>query len=84
MYICIECGNTFENPKRWQEDRGECFGFPTYESMSGCPDCSGCYTEAHRCNCCNEWIDDIYIKTDDGNRYCLNCYQVMHLGDEGR
>lgn len=82
MFVCLDCGCTFEKPIRWKEDRGECFGFPSYEEISGSPCCKSNYTESHRCNCCDEWIDDIYIKTDDGNRYCLDCYQVYQLGDE--
>ena len=82
MFLCTECEKIFETPIHWEEDRGEYFGFPAYEDVSGCPYCRGSYIEAHQCNCCGEWIDDIYIKTDDGNRYCLDCYQVMHPGDE--
>lgn len=80
MFICIECGNLFEEPREWEETHGLDYG--PYEKFSGCPNCHGGYVEAHLCNCCEEYIDDVYIKTDDGHRYCLNCYQVMHIGDE--
>ena len=80
LFVCIECGNVFEDPKYWRETHS--LDTPPYEEWSGCPKCHGAYTEAHKCDCCDEWIDDTYIKTDDDKRYCLNCYQVMDLGDE--
>ena len=36
MYRCLECGCVFNEPEKWQEDRGECFGFPSYEIIYGC------------------------------------------------
>lgn len=82
LFVCIECGETFLEPARWEEDRGECFGFPTHEAVAGCPYCFGSFTEAHRCECCDEWIVDDYMKTEDGKRYCSNCTTQMKLGDE--
>jgi formylmethanofuran dehydrogenase subunit E len=82
LFVCIECGETFLEPARWTEDRGEYFGFPTSEEFVGCPYCNAPYTEAHRCDCCEEWITGDYIKTDDGRRYCDNCITPMKLGDE--
>lgn len=81
-FVCLECGNIFSEPTRWKEDRGECFGFPSYEEISGCPNCSGGYTKAYQCNCCGEWITGDYIKVEDGNRYCENCFMHMELGEE--
>ena len=83
-FVCLECGHIFDenDVAIWEESRGEYWGAPCSETVSGCPNCNGDYVETHKCNCCDEWIDDIYIKTDDGKRYCLNCYQVMHVGDE--
>ena len=82
MYVCIECGQTFSEPIRWEEDRGEYFGFPAYEGVSGSPCCHGDYTKAFRCNCCDGWITNDYIKTDNDLRYCENCYQRISIGDE--
>jgi len=46
MFKCNDCGLIFEEPKRWQEDRGEFWGQPAYETMYGCPHCySGDYEE---------------------------------------
>ena len=36
MYICDECGETFEEPKTYYEDRGEFWGQPCREEISGC------------------------------------------------
>lgn len=80
MFICYECLKVFDEPKIWVEKHG--LNTPPYEHYSGCPSCGGAYTEAHRCECCDEWIDDVYIKTEDDKRYCLECYRVYHLGDE--
>ena len=36
MWICENCGKIMDEPDTWDEDRGECFGFPAYETMWGC------------------------------------------------
>ena len=46
MYKCNDCKKTFEEVATWRESRGECFGYPAYETMWGCPFCySGDYEE---------------------------------------
>lgn len=47
MQKCLECGKVFEDDEiaHWQESRGEFWGFPAYESMSGCPHCHGACEE---------------------------------------
>ena len=80
MFVCVECGHVFDQPDRWVERHG--FDYGPYESFSVCPKCRGSYVEAHKCDCCDEWITGSYIKTEDGKRYCENCYVVMDLEDE--
>lgn len=81
MFVCYECKHVFSEPKIWKENRGECFGFSSYEYYSGCPHCGGAYTEAHCCDACGEWIDtDTYVEIDD-QRYCENCYVIKNLGE---
>lgn len=80
MYICVECNRLFEEPKRYVETHG--LDTPPYEEWYGCPFCSGSYTYAYRCHCCDDFITGDYIKTDDDLRYCENCYQKMDIGDE--
>ena len=83
MLVCLSCGNTFEEPKSWTEDRGECFGFPAYEHLVGSPCCLGDYTETYKCDGCGEWItSEKYVKTKNGDRLCENCFVLMELGDE--
>ena len=82
MFVCIECGGTFEDPIRWNEDRGEYFGFPSYEEYWGSPCCHGDYTEAKLCDCCGNVIQGDYIKTNNGERLCEDCFSYMKLGDE--
>lgn len=77
MYKCLDCGAVFEEPKFWKEDRGECFGFPSYETMSGCPECEGDYKEAGRCKRCDEWCFEDELNDD----LCECCYD--ELFDEG-
>ena len=80
MFVCIECGRVFEEPVSWEEKHG--LDSPPYEELTGCPYCYGAYTEAYRCVCCDEFISDNYIKTEDDKRYCNNCFTHMKLGEE--
>lgn len=41
MLKCNDCGARFEYPKAVKEYRGECFGFPAYETVGYCPECGG-------------------------------------------
>lgn len=82
MYICLECGARFSIPTHYREYRGEHFGYPAYEEFKACPACGGDSAETYKCDCCDEWIDGQYIKTDDGKRYCFNCYCSYELGEE--
>ena len=44
MYRCNDCGREFDELEFWQESRGEFWGIPCTETMSGCPYCySGDY-----------------------------------------
>lgn len=79
LFVCLECGEIFEEPVYWEETHG--LDTPPYEQWSGCPYCKGCYTEAHRCDCCDEWITDDYIIVNE-NRYCQDCYRPVELGEE--
>ena len=64
MYKCVDCGHVFEDGEQavWNEDRGEYFGMPCSETMTGCPKCHGYYEEAHICDGCGEWFldDELY------------------------
>jgi hypothetical protein len=47
MFKCTECGYIFEEGEEavWYEDRGEYWGVPCRERMTGCPVCHGDYEE---------------------------------------
>ena len=55
MYKCLECGNLFEEGEEatWSENRGEFWGSPCSESVSGCPICKGEYEKTTKCKLCN-------------------------------
>ena len=55
MYKCLDCGHIFEEGEqaRWSESRGEYWGAPCSEEMSGCPLCKGDYEETVCCSVCN-------------------------------
>ena len=83
MFVCYDCEETFLEPSRCIEDRGEWFGFPSYEKIYACPYCGGAFTETYKCDCCNEWIVGPYIKLNSGERICENCYTTYEIGEEG-
>lgn len=82
MFVCYDCEETFLEPSKYIEDRGECFGFPSYETFCVCPYCGGGFTETYKCDCCNEWIIGPYIKINSGERICEDCYTTYDLGEE--
>jgi formylmethanofuran dehydrogenase subunit E len=80
MYVCTECGHLFREPVWWVERHG--LDTPAYEERYGSPCCQENYVDARRCDSCEEFITGSYVKTNDGKRYCENCYVVMDLGEE--
>ena len=80
LFVCLECGKIFDEPEDYVEKHG--LDTPPYEEFSGSPCCAGAYTEAHRCDCCDEWITGEYIKTSTGERFCDNCIRYYELGEE--
>lgn len=72
MQICLECGKVFEDDEiaHWEESRGEFWGEPAYENMSGCPHCGGAYEEAYECENCGKYftLDEL-----DENHLCEDC-----------
>ena len=80
MFVCIECNHTFEVPAQVEERHG--FDYGPFETFYVCPQCGESFVEAHKCDCCGEYITGEYIKTDNGKRYCDNCCRSYELGDE--
>jgi Zn finger protein HypA/HybF involved in hydrogenase expression len=80
VFACKDCGFVFDDSKLFVDTHG--LDTPPYEERYGCPKCGGAYAETFKCSSCAKWINDLYIKTEDGERYCHNCYSHMDLGEE--
>ena len=59
---CLECGKEFDELKHWKEYHGECFGYPAYEDMAGCPYCYGTDVEEF-----DEFADEDEESEEDEN-----------------
>lgn len=81
---CLDCGLYFDYDERetWKESRGEWWGMPCSEAVSGCPECHGDYEELEphteeadvvKCKCCK------YFCRDDDK--CV-CSRVGGIEDE--
>ena len=79
-FVCLECGEVFEEPRVWTEHHGLDYG--PFETRSGCPYCGEPYTTAHLCDGCESYINGPYIRLYSGERFCDACYTKMELGDE--
>jgi formylmethanofuran dehydrogenase subunit E len=79
MYLCVDCGKLFEEPKDYFETHG--FMSRPYETWSGCPHCGGAYVETIRCDVCGKWITGEYVELNDGDKICDECYTLMDIMD---
>lgn len=78
MYKCLDCGHIFEEGEesKWSESRGEFWGEPCTEEMSGCPLCDGDYEEAFTCEICgSEYTEDELF-----GGVCENCINDYRKG----
>lgn len=73
-YICINCSTVFTNPKHVTEQYGEV--------MDVCPECNGEYVLAFKCDICQEYITDNFIKTKDGQLICEECFFTYNINDD--
>lgn len=66
----MECGHLFEEgeQKTRKEERGEFWGNPCCENVSGCPLCGGAYEEATACKICGGYGE----MTQNGD-FCREC-----------
>lgn len=72
MYICTECGNVFEKPGRFSEDRTPGLGAsePEFlETYYGCPSCGSAFEQAMECQACKE----VYIPVSKSHPFCDTC-----------
>ena len=90
MYKCVECGHIFEQgeEKRWLENRGEYWGQPAYEKMTGCPYCGGDYEETEPCAICGTetLCDELNggICADCLMEYKYDTKTCLHIGEMNR
>jgi hypothetical protein len=80
LLVCLDCGYIFETPQHYTDTHG--MDTPPYEHFTGCPKCSGAYTQARECDCCHKWIRGEYVAISNGDRFCEDCFTKCNLGDE--
>lgn len=76
-YICRDCGETFDEPRRYTERHGLETG--PYEELTCCPFCGGSYEKAVTCACCGRLIPESEAcLTDDLQcTLCTDCADDM-------
>lgn len=79
MYLCLECGGLFEEPKKYIETHG--LDTPPYEEWYGCPYCDGDYVTTEQCGLCGDWIAGQYVELKDGSFICEDCYLIKDIED---
>ena len=80
MWICLDCQETFTNPKHCIDRCG--LDTPPYYEYDACPYCGGEFVETYKCDGCGEWISGSYVKLRNGDRFCEECYLVYEIGEE--
>lgn len=73
MFKCDDCGHLFEQGEEaiWEESRGEFWGQPCYETVSGCPKCKGDYSKIEPCKVCGGYNHEA------GECYCKDCKEKV-------
>lgn len=71
MYRCDTCGNDFEEPAKWTEERsGDGWA---HETVTASPCCGTGYYELHPCHWCGE------VAVDEYTDYCDVCTKNMQI-----
>lgn len=78
MYLCLDCGNIFSEPKRFREVGSEDIPF---DEWCGCPECGGNYATLHICDRCGEAIATDHFYTIDGETYCEKCCEEHRIDE---
>lgn len=79
-FICLECGETFEEPKLYSEDLtpgGAFEGGSFIHQYYACPYCEGAYRYAVKCNACGKYIDNEKLEFVDHQYLCDECYEQL-------
>lgn len=81
IYTCLDCGETFDVPKKWVERHG--LDTPPYEELNGCPFCGGAYAHTILCDSCKKPIIGDYVKIQTTGRcYCDKHFAMRSLEDD--
>lgn len=75
MLICLDCGETFDEPKHFIERHG--LDTPPYEEFNGCPKCGGAYDDAVECDKCGDIVSSESITKFEGNDLCPDCWEEV-------
>jgi formylmethanofuran dehydrogenase subunit E len=79
-YICLECGELFDEPQTVVERHG--FKSPPYETTTCCPHCGGAYTRTIVCDGCGEAVTGDYVLIESEKKcYCDACFVLRSLDD---
>ena len=69
MYRCEKCHHLFEEGEQatYEESRGEYYGSPCSQTLSGCPLCGSGYEEVFPCEICGSYDHEA------DEKYCVDC-----------
>ncbi len=84
-YICLECGEIFDDPKKYSEDltpSGAFEGGSFIHEYYACPYCEGAYRQAVRCDICGEYVNEEKIEIIDKDYLCSKCYDKLEEKDD--
>lgn len=80
-FICRECEQIFERPKKYTEVHG--LEYSPYEEYYGCPHCGGSFVETIRCDECHVWIDGEYVELQHSKAYvCDRCFTLHNIFED--
>ena len=83
MFVCEECGGLFDDPAFTSVQSVEWHGdlYPEIRAVSPC--CSAGYITTKPCSICGEYIVGKYIRTENDDVICENCYIELDASDGG-
>ena len=78
LYICTDCGATFDEPKEIVEKHG--LETPPYEKLLVCPEClSSDYDTAVVCGSCQKEVPSTGCYFVNNQHYCKTCFTHLEL-----
>jgi hypothetical protein len=77
MFICLDCGEIFEEPGTFSQRHPYGEGYAT-ETLACCPYCGSSFAEAEQCTVCGEWFE----KYDITDGLCDECVKELEEENE--